>query len=608
MADSFNSKGSVLLMVLYILVILSVLSVTALSVININFLLMNNENKYQQVYYITEAGAHKALEELHLAAFEAYTEIIREYNYQPLISPSYSLHEDHNDFVLKKMYQALRKVLDKRGYLATREILQGKFPEGNVNVSMQIVGQGISFTRMLIIVRGSIGNIERRIDIQLKVNHKSLLVDSLLFNKTIIAGNAGMQIPGGDLTVHGNLYTTGNVRLDNGSLNIYGDLDVGCIIHLDNNSTLTANRDVTSLSLIASGEAGSYARIEGDANISQLIQATNWGNSITCMGNVVVAGLPSPDGHIGGILALEGGLLQIEGDVFVNTVISYRREDLPLFGLEELLPEDGSFISGESIGGNNHSFYFIPAPDPYINSLFNETYLEYDTDIKALRLIDYLENPPSDGDETEDAYYNHINCFDASGVILMNDNSRGYARGVVLANGRASLKRDMNYFLDEGYDTPDEYFMDMQKYIAERTAWDYRLHINKIANLQPYNAIVTSIPEGKVLSAVDSEKPLLLVNRNNEQLFLDCGNYKGIIYTEGAVRVNRGVSVEFSGLIIAEGGMIIEGELEVIENRDLVLLMIEDLGGPLQEFFKIYIEPSLITVTSFKEVLPNLRY
>jgi hypothetical protein len=75
--------------------------------------------------------------------------------------------------------------------------------------------------------------------------------------------------------------------------------------------------------------------------------------------------------------------------------------------------------------------------------------------------------------------------------------------------------------------------------------------------------------------------------------------------TDGSIRVNKGENVVFTGLLIAGGKLIVEGNLTVKEDKKLLLRLLDVQGEPLMSFFRISREKPLVEIQSCREHLYN---
>ncbi len=282
-----SNSGSLLLMTLYLMIILSMLSATALPMIYTHYLSLYQENRYQQVYYLTEAGARQALADVRVAIEDTYRDMLYNYKYQPLARPTLSLQQDHQRLLRDRMYQEFRKTLIARGYLEKRKLILVGFAEGEVYARTLFTSMSTSYTRLRIEITGAIGGTIRRIDILLTLHHNSLLLDSYLFQYAAFVGDSGVSIQDGSLIMEGNLYSAGEIFLKRSELTISGSLDAKSGLCLSEQSTVVVVGDTTMSNLQVS-ESGNTYTAHGDVYASEDIGQSDPDNTVFVYGNLYI--------------------------------------------------------------------------------------------------------------------------------------------------------------------------------------------------------------------------------------------------------------------------------------------------------------------------------
>ena len=106
--------------------------------------------------------------------------------------------------------------------------------------------------------------------------------------------------------------------------------------------------------------------------------------------------------------------------------------------------------------------------------------------------------------------------------------------------------------------------------MKSNTHWDYTYQINPYVSVSLINAII----ERNALTVLNPDQPVICIISDTKDLTLPSGKYKGIIVTNGSVYIPTGADVEFSGLLICDGNLFIEGSLTLQENKGMILSLI----------------------------------
>ena len=151
----------------------------------------------------------------------------------------------------------------------------------------------------------------------------------------------------------------------------------------------------------------------------------------------------------------------------------------------------------------------------------------------------------------------------------------------------------------------EAFFEDILREMKLQTAWDYNKQINTNVSVPLNNVIV----EGKNISVIDPEKPLVCIIPENKELILPSGEYCGIIMTNGPIYIPPDADVAFKGLLITGENVMVEGKLFLYEDKNLLLDLLRDNDNALSKFFKIEKEEKpLFEIISCKEVLYSTQW
>jgi hypothetical protein len=149
------------------------------------------------------------------------------------------------------------------------------------------------------------------------------------------------------------------------------------------------------------------------------------------------------------------------------------------------------------------------------------------------------------------------------------------------------------------------FFNNILKKMKSNTHWDYTYQINPYVSVSLINAII----ERNALTVLNPDQPVICIISDTKDLTLPSGKYKGIIVTNGSVYIPTGADVEFSGLLICDGNLFIEGSLTLQENKGMILSLIgSENFESLRKFFRIEKEKELYEIISSKEVLYNQQW
>ena len=600
--NGVGRQGSLLLMSLYLMLLLSALSVTALSIALTSSLMHTRDNTYGQVYYLAEAGAWQALADVQKTAEEAYRLCLAEYVYDPLLRPALSLSQDHRQHMRIRMHSNLRSRLIANGYLGNRSITVHGLEEGVIHAHTSIIGISTSFTRMRIVVTGRIREVVRRIDINLLVHNNSLQMDSLLFSYGALAGEGGWILEGGAATIEGDVFSRGGLSLSRAQLHIDGSLHADGLAEVKYGSILTVSEEVAAGRLDVSGP-GSLLSADGRVLVQHGLTLRGPDCYVEIAGNLIH---PDFGTFAAGVKVTEGARLEVAGDLYIEPVLRYFRLDAPLFGRETVLMTGEAFISGESAGGDNHAFYFFNDALPYASSVFDAGYAALPAAQKAMILANYLSHPPADPMDLE-SYALHIARFERNGISLKYpEPERGYAAGAILANGQILIKHNAAQFAHTPFRDPAGFFLGARMELLRKAALNFSSHIDITIPVPPIHAHVTYDGNQPYLTAYSDTAPFLFACSGTETLFLGSGNYRGILITQGMVRIPADASVHFEGLLAARGGIRVEGTLH-LKGDPAAYSHFLHTQAALPNFLKIVSGP-LIVLQSFREVPPNFVY
>lgn len=575
-----------------------------------HYIISQSEDYHQMVYYLAEAGVNSAYQDLLSVINEVHEETLMSYKWDPISNPFQSVQEGARNHIESKFGAKLNDTLTRLNYLTTslypnKPVLPDIALGSTIDVEIRFLNYHTSNPiKLLIISKGKIGKIRRRIDVYLDVNKVSQVYDSKLFDMALITGGRIDVFNGGSIKSVGNVYSQGGVQAGNHSnLNIIGDMYTKQNIQVMDGSTVNITGDVICGGLLDSGLSPSQIVCSKDVYVYDSIQVSGLGNTIEISGRVY----NSPNGFSPsvGISAVDGGQITIKDDIYINGTITYNALSKFLFGLEELPLPDGSFISGESIGGNNSNFYFPGTLPEYANNIFDANYSSISPMEKADILYDYLTIPP-DSIEDLSAYNDHISQINKDSITLHKDEEwSGYAAGIIFTNGRVLKKRNLEQFTSMiPSKTVDTFFQDILLYMDSHAGWNFRYQLAESVQVLSSNAILEDIN----LTILDSNKPMVFIQPEEKDIMLLSGNYSGIIFTNGSLTIAAGENVTFDGLMIVGGKINVNGNLTVKQNRKLLLKLLEVHGEPLMNFFKISKEKPLVEIKSYKEQFFNFNF
>jgi hypothetical protein len=575
---------------------LSVLLITVSSVMDNHFAIIRSEDLHQEAYYLAETGVNSAIRELTRIIEQVHGKCLSDFEWDPLSQPLRSLQESADQHIADELGPKLKSELAELGYSTVAAdfpvpIMPGMPSESDIDVK-------IYFSRFLsdpsvirIISRGTIGNIKRRIDACLNINKVSQLYDSSLFRMAFLSGE-GVEIDGSaTLQADGRIYSQGRIRADEQStLDIQDDIFTKQDIVVQNGSSASFSKDVVCGSITTSGEGSRVTCLE-DVYAYHTIEAYGPEDSILIKGDLYIT--PDDMDSSAGVTAGNEAEIILEDDFFVNGTVIYPAEEEFLFHLEEIPLSDGFFFSNESMGGNNGAFYFPEAVSEYAKKFFGPDYLSLEERERTNRLQEYLTVPP-ESETDRPAYENHIRFLDKNSIHLRKDDPEsGYAPGLIFADNQVINRSDPNRLPQ----VPEEFFRDILYEMEKQASWDYKKQLNQSVPVPSCNVL----PEGASFSLPDPASPFVYVLPEEKDITLPSGEYSGILFTNGSIRIEQGEHVSFRGLMISGKKLVVEGDLTLKEDKKLLLRLLEEQGEPLRSFFRIRKEKPLVEIQSFRE-------
>jgi cytoskeletal protein CcmA (bactofilin family) len=164
---------------------------------------------------------------------------------------------------------------------------------------------------------------------------------------------------------------------------------------------------------------------------------------------------------------------------------------------------------------------------------------------------------------------------------------------LVITEGQVTMKSSLQQ--------PDLFFQKVLADMEKQASWNYRNQLIPSVSVPDCNVF----PEGSSFTIENSDSPIVYILPDQEDINLPSGEYSGILMTDGSIRVNKGDNVVFTGLLIAGGKLIVEGNLTVKEDKKLLLRLLDVQGEPLMSFFRISREKPLVEIQSCREHLYN---
>jgi hypothetical protein len=164
---------------------------------------------------------------------------------------------------------------------------------------------------------------------------------------------------------------------------------------------------------------------------------------------------------------------------------------------------------------------------------------------------------------------------------------------LVITEGQVTMKSSLQQ--------PDLFFQKVLADMEKQASWNYRNQLIPSVSVPDCNVF----PEGSSFTIENSDSPIVYILPDQEDINLPSGEYSGILMTDGSIRVNKGENVVFTGLLIAGGKLIVEGNLTVKEDKKLLLRLLDVQGEPLMSFFRISREKPLVEIQSCREHLYN---
>lgn len=590
-------KGSVLILVLFIMAAMSMLLVTVFSIAESHHIITINNNRHQEAYYLAESGIEFAQSELNHMVMEAYEDCLNEFQWDPLRQPMCSLQESVAKHMVNTLSPKINKKLLDMGWTIDfpDPILPDLQPDSRVDLQIRFTDVYRNPSRLLITSRSSIGKIRRRIDAEININKISNVYDSFLFDKALFTGN-NLNISNG-----GNLHSVGSIHvqeglntMNNSKLHIDGQAAIGKDINIRNGCQVVFNEDVTCYGLYVEGENPSLITCAGDVYCFGVLSAYGLGNLIQVNGKLYIN--PDEESTSAGVSAAKGGKIRLSDEVFINGTLQYQAEAQYLFGTEYIPILDDSYHSNESIGGGNHSFYFPDVIPEYAHEIFSSDFIDLSRLEQGNLVYTYVTSPP-ESEIQLNQYLRHLEGVDCNSIQSASDNPlSGYTRGLVFANNQVVEPLQM--------EEAEAFFENLLIKMKQKSAWDFHHHLNPGLSVPLYNVLT----EDHCLTVLNPEQPVVCIVPEEKDLVLPSGEYKGIIMTNGSIKIPPDEDVVFSGLLIAGKDLYVAGSLTLQEDRSLVLNLLGQQDDSLSRFFRIEKEKPLFEVMSCREVLYNAQW
>ena len=590
-------KGSVLILTLFIMAAVSMLIITAFSIAEAHFTITRNNNLYQEVYYLAESCMSFAHSELFDLITQVHEDCLNEFNWDPLQESMHTMQESVRKYIENALGPKINKALNEKGYNTNFPVpvMPELTPEAKLDIRIRFTNVYQNPSRLQISSRAELGKIRRRIDSEVYINKVSKVYDNFLFDKVLLTGGDILVANGGSLEIYGSIHSQGGLQVINNS-SLYFDKSAALRqeIRINNNSHAIFNNDVVCYGLSAEGENSSFVKCTKDLYLYSTLSVKDPDNTIQIKGKLYIA--PEENILSAGVAA-SGGIIELEDEIFINGTLLYNSNEYYLFGIDYLPLQNGKYHSVESIGGGNYSFYFPESIPGYALKHFTPEFFSLDEKEKIDRIYKYLTIAPEEDDEYE-IYLQHTQTMNLENVRIKSiSNLSGYTSGFICANNQVIAPLNM----------PDHeiFFNNILKKMKSNTHWDYTYQITPYVSVSLINAII----ERNALTVLNPDQPVICIISDTKDLTLPSGKYKGIIVTNGSVYIPTGADVEFSGLLICDGNLFIEGSLTLQENKGMILSLIgSENFESLRKFFRIEKEKELYEIISSKEVLYNQQW
>ena len=109
-------RGSILIIVIYIMAAMSLFMTIILSISGSHFMISQNENIFEEAYYLAETGMNFAIEELRHLVFYAQEECLKNFKWDPFQRPLSSIQECMQEHVSNGLWTQIRNECINRGY------------------------------------------------------------------------------------------------------------------------------------------------------------------------------------------------------------------------------------------------------------------------------------------------------------------------------------------------------------------------------------------------------------------------------------------------------------------------------------------------------------
>ena len=591
-------KGSVLIVTLFLMMAMALLTLTTFSIAQSHFEISRNVDLHQEAYYLADAGMKHAVSELRLLVEEAFRETISEFTWNPLLSTLTSLQSSAQAHVTNRLDSKINKLITDRRLLSNfpGPNLPNAPEDSKIKILIKFTNTNQNPSRLLISVRGEIGKIRRRIDGEIAINKVSGLYTSALLDHVLYTGHDVRVANGGRLGIQGPAFSEGRLQIkDNSNFISSHPVAIRNELTLQNNSAALFTEEIICSSMNVTGNPGSQAVFLSDVYTYGEIFASGSDNQIEIEGRLVAC--PEiPDASVG-VVAGEGAAIQLKGDIFINGTLHYPPTMNFLFGQDTIPIEGDHFKSCESIGGRNGVFYFPDFLPEYGRTWFNRSFPDLSTGDQAALVYHYISTPPSNVNDLE-GYNKHLEYLDSGHIEMIPSVEgmpvSGYTKGLIFANGMAMRPLYRNQ--------QEAFFSETANKMKRQTGWHYRSHLNPAIQVPLRNVI----PNGDSFSIIDETKPIVYIVSDSKDITLPSGEYEGILITDGTILVPSGAQVEFSGMLIAGNDLLVEGRLELKEDKETLFVILGSQDDKVRRYLRVESEKDLFEIKSSKEVSMNL--
>ena len=344
-------KGSVLILVMFIMAAISMLIITSFTIAEAHYNITKNNNSYQEVYYLAESGMEFAHNELYNLILNVHNDCLNEFHWDPFHNPMQSMQESVRMFIENNLGPKINKTLQEKGYNLNFPVpVMPNLPsEAKLDIRIRFTDIYQNPSRLLISSRAELGKIRRRIDSVVYINKVSKIYDSFLFDKVLLIGKDIVVQNGGYLEANGKIHAQGELNiLNNSTISLSKFSSFNQNITVSNNCSVTFNDDIIAYGLSVKGEYPSLIKCIKDLYLYSILSVNDSDNTIQIKGKLFIC--PEDISVPAGVVAANGGIVELEDEIYVNGTLQYESNEQYLFGMKHLPLQYGKYHSSESIG------------------------------------------------------------------------------------------------------------------------------------------------------------------------------------------------------------------------------------------------------------------